>query len=243
MCVAGLIGKQVSQFLVSGGAIPDEVVAAMAFTKIVVGASDGIAKTLLARRKAKGECVEEFCACAVRESGFVNKPAPRDVARVFRLHFGENVGANRGAKAVSADEEIGFARSAIRKMHCNRIRAYFDALQFPAKMVAVGRKGIAQHAKHAIPGSDDLRALESSDEIAGGVESFAPRNGDAEILRWIEPASLQNGAKLNVRDDARATSGKFETGPLEHIDRPAELAQKQRGEKSGHGAADDDSPL
>ena len=243
MRVAGFVGEKVAEFIVGGGAIPDEIVAAMAWAKIVVRTCNGIAKELLAGRKAEGESVEKFGARFGREGGFVDESAPGDVAGILRLHFGKNVRAHGRAEAVGADEKVGFDMRVVTEMDRDGIGVRFDALQFPAEMVAIGGKFFAQHAENAIPRSDDLRTGERGEEMAGGIESFAPGDGHAKVFGGIEAAGLNDGAKLGMRDDARATPGKFNAGALANIDGPAELAQKERGEKSGHGAADNDGSL
>ena len=60
VAVAGDVGEEVGEGVEPvGGAIPDEVVAAVAWAEVIVGAGDGVAEDLLAFGKAESEVAEE----------------------------------------------------------------------------------------------------------------------------------------------------------------------------------------
>src|SRR5437660_12771765 len=104
---AGLVGEQMLQLApFIRGPIPDDVVAAVAGTQIVVGSGDRIAQALLARRQTESHVTEQFamdraCKCRLR-----NERAPRDVTGIERRQLRETLLADGRTKSIRADQKI-----------------------------------------------------------------------------------------------------------------------------------------
>src|SRR5262249_61884160 len=106
-----------------------------------------------------------------------------------------------------------------------------------AAVVAFRREGVAQHAKHPLPGGEHLRAVDPAAHAAAGIEDLPRLELDAEIAR-VEAERLEDRDQLRLGDDARAAAGQLALDPLEHVHVPATLAQHQAGQQAAHRATD-----
>ena len=141
VAAAGAVGEEVGERGGGlGGAVPDPVVAEVAGAEVFAFAGDGVADHLLAGREAEGQGVEQGVAGVSREIGFGDEAAPGDVAGVGGFDGPGERGADGGADAVGADEEVGLVGGAVGEAEGDAVRGGVEVGEFGARCGS-GRRG------------------------------------------------------------------------------------------------------
>ena len=175
-----------------------------------------------------------------RECRLWDQRAPGDIAGIERRDLRQALLANGGADAVGGDQEIARGAAAVAEVSGDRLARLSEARNTPPAVVMRARECVAQHAKDALPGRENLRTFEVADQVARGVENFPRRDFHAQVGGIdAEPADAFDQVRLC--DDTGAAAGQFALDPLEDIDIPAGPPQLERRQEPAHRAPDHQS--
>ena len=163
---------------------------------------------------------------------------PGDVSSIERREFWKELLANARAQAVGTDQDRCRGGRTFGEMRDHAAVARLDAGERHAAMIAIGRKGVAEHTKQSVPRGQGLRTFGFSDHSAGAVQGPPPAHFDPELDVGIEPQGTEHGAQLRLRYDPGAAAGELAGHVLEHFDVPSAARERQRGEQPAHRAAD-----
>ena len=195
---------------------------------------------MLAGGQADDEVREQQRARLRREPRFLDDAAPGDIARVPGQRIRPELGANAGAHAVGADQQVGLDARAVREVRQHPALARLDAREGSAGEIALLREGAAQRAIEMPPGRLDLRLAAAGEDASAGVERDALLEPDAERIVERQPEALERGVKLRVGGDADAAFGELGADALVHRHVAAGAVQHVAGEQAAERAADDD---
>src|SRR5262245_3987800 len=240
MRYAALICQQPLQFRrLLGRAVPDDVVAAVAGTKIIIGSRDRVAEELLTWWQGERHEREQLAMHIGRKVAFRNKRPPRRVAGIAWTDVRQALLPNGRTDPVGADKQLGINGFAIGKMRADTARILLELRQAASAMIVRRRKRIAQETIDALPSRQHLRACVLVREPPSRVENLARCNLNAEFV-CCETEFPQPCDKFLLRDNAGTTARKFGFDPLINIHCPTGPQQQKAAEQAAHGATDND---
>ena len=131
------------------------------------------------------------------------------------------------------------ARAAVGEARGHALRAGVDRRELLAVVIALRRKGAAQHVVEPVPRGENLRVRPFQHQPAGEIVDAARRDIDAEVLVPGDAGGVERLLEHRMGDDAGAAPGERAVHPLVDVDVETAAAQQQAGEQPGERAADD----
>ena len=151
---------------------------------------------------------------------------------------GRSCAAHRRAQPVGADQEIALGAAAVGESRGDALRAGIDRRELLAVVIALRRKGAAQHVVEPVPRGENLRVRPFQHQPAGEIVDATRRDIDAEVLVPGDAGGVERLLEHRMGDDAGAAPGERAVHPLVDVDVETAAAQQQAGEQPGERPAD-----
>src|SRR5947209_3479621 len=190
-----------------------------------------------AARIRKREGIVEERRKALRDSGFVYRPAPRDIPCIMFPHLRQQSAARLRLGAVGTDKKICGNSSMPDNIRSNAFTCAFEPLKGCSGVIALIRESRPQREIDGFPGGKLLRHILSPAVASLSVEVAPPAaRGGRQGRRAVTAKDL---SQLMLYHDA-GTSGLHGPGmPLEDFDDGTAVAQGQTGAQTANRAACD----